>query len=86
MIVRREENRERSQNTSKESLCLEEGKTYTFLMPESEETSSHKKKMVKKKMRLIKCYKHHAVFESRKGIRQSYRYWDIEKLLLGQPR
>lgn len=76
---------ERPQNPTRESLCLEEGKTYTFLMPESEETSP-KKKIVKKKMRLIKCYKHHAVFESKKGIRQSYRYWDIEKLLLGQPR
>ena len=29
---------------------------------------------------------HHAVFESSKGIRQSYKYWDIEKLLLGEPR
>ena len=86
MIVRREKNRERSQNPSKESLCLEEGKIYTFLMSESEETSSHKKKMAKKKMRLLKCYKHHAVFESQKGIRQSYRYWDVEKLLLGEPR
>ena len=43
-------------------------------------------KLKKKKMKLIKCYKHHAVFESEKGIRQSYRYWDIGKLLLGQPR
>lgn len=76
---------ERPQNPTKESLCLEEGKTYIFLMSESEETSP-KKKLVKKKMKLVKCYKHHAVFVSKKGIRQSYRYWDIEKLLLGQPR
>ena len=85
MRLGREENRERPQNPTKESLCLEEGKTYIFLMSESEETSP-KKKLVKKKMKLVKCYKHHAVFESKKGIRQSYRYWDIEKLLLGQPR
>lgn len=76
---------ERPQNPTKESLCLEEGKTYIFLMSESEETSP-KKKLVKKKMKLVECYKHHAVFESEKGIRQSYRYWDIEKLLLGEPR
>ena len=85
MRLGREENRERPQNPTKESLCLEEGKTYIFLMSESEETSP-KKKLVKKKMKLVKCYKHHAVFESKKGIRQSYRYWDIEKLLLGQSR
>ena len=85
MRLGRGEHRERPQNPTRESLCLEEGKTYIFLMSESEETSP-KKKLVKKKMKLVKCYKHHAVFESKKGIRQSYRYWDIEKLLLGQPR
>lgn len=85
MRLGRGENWERPQNQTKESLCLEEGKTYTFLIQESEETSP-KKKLVKKKMKLVKCYKHHAVFESKKGIRQSYRYWDIEKLLLGQSR
>ena len=85
MRLGRGENWERPQNPTKESLCLEEGETYIFLISESEETSP-KKKLVKKKMKLVKCYKHHAVFESKKGIRQSYRYWDIEKLLLGQPR
>lgn len=85
MRLGRGKNWERPQNPTKESLCLEEGKTYIFLMPESEETSP-KKKLVKKKMKLIKCYKHHAVFESPMGVRQSYRYWDIEKLLLGEPR
>lgn len=72
-------------NPTRESLRLEEGETYTFLVPEAEEASP-RKKLKKKKMKLIKCYKHHAVFESEKGIRQSYRNWDIEKLLLGQPR
>lgn len=76
---------ERPQNPTRESLCLEEGETYTFLVSEEEETSP-RKKLKKRKMKLIKCYKHHAVFEDKKGIRQSYRYWDIEKLLLGQPR
>lgn len=85
MRLGRGESWERPQNPTKESLRLEEGKIYTFLVSESEETSP-RKKLVKKKMRVIKCYKHHAVFESRKGIRQSYRYWDIEKLLLGEPR
>lgn len=83
MIVRREWGK--PENPTRESLRLEEGKTYTFHVPEAEETSP-RKKLKKKKMKLIKCYKHHAVFESQKGIRQSYRYWDIEKLLLGEPR
>ena len=76
---------ERPENPTRESLRLEEGETYTFLVPEAEEKNP-RKKIKKKKMKLIKCYKHHAVFESEKGIRQSYRYWDIGKLLLGQPR
>ena len=76
---------EKPENPTRESLRLEEGETYTFLAPEAEEKNP-RKKLKKKKMKLIKCYKHHAVFESEKGIRQSYRYWDIEKLLLGQPR
>lgn len=75
----------RPQNPTRESIRLEEGETYTFLVSEAEETSP-RKKLKKKKMKLIKCYKYHAVFESEKGIRQSYRYWDIEKLLLGQSR
>ena len=76
---------EKPENPTRESLRLEEGETYTFLVPEAEKESP-RKKLKKKKMKLIKCYKHHAVFESEKGIRQSYRYWDIEKMLLGQPR
>lgn len=75
----------RPENPTRESLRLEEGETYTFLVSEAEEKNP-RKKLKKKKVKLIKCYKHHAVFESEKGIRQSYRYWDIEKLLLGQPR
>lgn len=43
MRLGRGKNWERPQNPTKESLCLEEGKTYIFLMPESEETSPKKK-------------------------------------------
>lgn len=74
-----------SGNHSKESLRLEEGEIYTFLYHEKPDPGS-RKTMIKKRMRLLKCYPHHAVFESSKGIRQSYKYWDIEKLLLGEPR
>ncbi len=71
-----------SGNPSKESLRLEEGKVYTFIYHEKPDPG----RTIKKKMRLLKCYPHHAVFESSKGIRQSYKYWDIEKLILGEPR
>ncbi len=42
MRLGRGENWERPQNPTKESLCLEEGKIYIFLMSESEETSPKK--------------------------------------------
>lgn len=77
--------KERNENPSKESLCLKEGEVYTFIVPAHIE-EHEKRKRTKKRVRLIKRYRHHAVFEDRTGIRQSYRYWDIEKLLLGEPR
>lgn len=43
----------RPQNPTRESLRLEEGETYTFLVSEAEETSP-RKKLKKKKMKLIK--------------------------------
>lgn len=74
-----------AQNPTKESLKLEEGEVYTLIFVVQQNVN---KKRVKKKqrMRLIKCYPHHAVFEDNKGIRQSFGYWDIEKLLLGEAR
>lgn len=73
------------ENATKESLKLQEGETYTLIFVVQKNASTKKIKM-KKRMRLIKCYRHHAVFEDNKGIRQSFRYWDIEKLLLGEAR
>ena len=73
------------QNPTKESLKLEEGEAYTLIFTVQQNPN---KKRVKKKqrMQLLKCYKHHAVFEDAKHMPHSYRYWDIEKLLLGEPR
>lgn len=73
------------ENATKESLKLQEGETYTLIFV-VQKNASTKKIKTKKRMRLIKCYRHHAVFEDNKGIRQSFRYWDIEKLLLGEAR
>lgn len=44
---------EKPENPTRESLRLEEGETYTFLVSEAEETSP-RKKLKKKKMKLIK--------------------------------
>ena len=74
-----------AQNPTKESLKLEEGEAYTLIFV-VQQNANKKRVKLKKRMRLIKCYPHHAVFEDNKGIRQSFRYWDIEKLLLGEAR
>ena len=74
-----------AENATRESLKLKEGEVYTLIFVIQKNASTKKIKM-KKRMRLIKCYRHHAVFEDNKGIRQSFRYWDIEKLLLGEER
>lgn len=74
-----------TENATRESLKLKEGEVYTLIFAIQKNASTKKIKM-KKRMRLIKCYRHHAVFEDNKGIRQSFRYWDIEKLLLGEAR
>lgn len=74
-----------AENATRESMKLKEGEVYTLIFVIQKNASTKKIKM-KKRMRLIKCYRHHAVFEDNKGIRQSFRYWDIEKLLLGEAR
>lgn len=73
------------ENATRESLNLKEGEAYSLIFVE---TINHREKQRKKKkrMKLMKCYRHHAVFEDEKGMQHSYRYWDIEKLLLGEPR
>lgn len=74
-----------AQNPTKDSLKLEEGEVYTLIFVVQKGNSE---KRIKKKcrMRLIRCYRHHAVFEDAKGMQHSYRYLDIEKLLLGEIR
>lgn len=73
------------ENATRESLNLKEGEVYSLIFVE---TVNHREKQRKKKkrMKLLKCYRHHAVFEDKKGMQHSFRYWDIEKLLLGEPR
>lgn len=60
---------------------LEEGKTYTLIFREKQE---HKKPTkIRKKMKLIKLYPHIALFETPKGVRQSFQYWDLNRMLEG---
>ncbi len=74
-----------AENATRESLKLKEGEVYTLIFVVQQNANKKRVKM-KKRMRLIKRYPHHAVFEDNKGIRQSFGYWDIEKLLLGEAR
>lgn len=74
-----------AENITREQLKLKEGEAYTLIFIERPEEGG-KMKRIKKRMRLIKCYRHHAVFEDAKGMQHSYRYWDIWKLLSGEPR
>lgn len=86
---RRQTMRERryspAQNPTKESLKLKEGEVYTLIFV-IQQNPNKKRVKAKRKMRLLKCYPHHAVFEDKKGMQHSFRYWDIEKLLLGEAR
>lgn len=74
-----------AENATKDSLKLEEGEVYTLIFV-VQKNASTKRIKTKQRMRLVKYYRHHAVFEDKKGMQHSYRYWDIEKLLLGEPR
>ena len=64
-------------------IKLEEGKTYTFTKKELN-GQGHHPKTIKERWKLLKCYPHHAQFENRYGIRRSFGYWDIGKLLNGE--
>lgn len=65
-------------------IKLQEGKIYTLIFFKRSDDKAINP--VKKRMRLIKCYTHHALFESAMGVRTSFRYWDLGKLLKGEPR
>lgn len=75
----------KSRELSPEALGLIEGEVYTMVFLERLD-GTKKTRAVKRRMRLVKCYRHHAVFESPVGIQQSFRYWDIKKLLAGESR
>jgi len=39
---------------------------------------------IKKRMRFLKAFPHHALFENPYGIKRSFTWWEVEKLLKGE--
>lgn len=66
----------------KDSLI--EGKIYTFRRLRGRKDGGNCPRIVKTRMRLTRKYPHHAEFESPFGIRRSYQYHDIDKMLNGE--
>lgn len=66
---------------------LIEGQVYTFHILKNEGNGKEVERETvvhKKQMRLIKCYKYHALFENVTGkakIRRCYQYWTLARLL-----
>lgn len=58
------------------------GQRYPLIFWEPIDKNTRKHKVVRK-MKLVGIYPHHAQFEYR-GIRRSYPYWDLRKLLKGE--
>jgi hypothetical protein len=45
---------------------------------------SEKHTAIKKRMRFLKAFPHHALFENPYGIKRSFTWWEVEKLLKGE--
>ena len=58
------------------------GQRYPLIFWETTDKTPRKHKVVRK-MKLVGLYPYHAKFEYR-GIRRSYQYWDLRKLLKGE--
>lgn len=58
------------------------GQRYPLIFWEPIDKNPRKHKVVRK-MKLVGIYPHHEQFEYR-GIRRSYQYWDLRKLLKGE--
>lgn len=65
-------------------MKLIEGQVYTFKRLRGNRDANHEPQIIKKRMRLVKKYTHHAQFEDQFGIRISYRYFDVQKMLNGE--
>lgn len=61
--------------------ALQEGEVYTFRFWQKEEKY---KKEVKIRIRLIKKYRHFALFEHPSGIRECFDYGAVRKMMNGE--
>lgn len=52
---------------------------YTITIVQTE--ANGRKIKSKKRMKLVGKYKYHAQFESDKGIRQSFTYWELQRII-----
>lgn len=59
-------------------------RTYTFLKRTTFE-EGRKKIIRKERMRLVGTYTHHAVFRTKNGFLRAFQYFDIDRMLKGQP-
>lgn len=59
-------------------MNLQEGKVYTLTIMRKPDKIYIP---TKERWRLIKCYRHHALFENRFGTRQSFKYPELKKML-----
>ena len=61
---------------------LQEGENYNFCFWDQSESGY--KEAVRKSIRLIKKYRHFALFEYASGIRECFDYWTIQKMINGE--
>lgn len=61
---------------------LKEGENYTFYF--REQSGDGYKQIVRKRIRLIRRYRHFALFEYASGIRECFDYRTIQKIINGE--
>lgn len=64
-------------------IGLVEGKIYTLYFRQQGERNKEYT-VVKRPMRFLKAFPHHALFENSRGIKRSYTWWEAEKLQKGE--
>lgn len=66
-------------------LGLIEGKIYTLRFRQQLE-GNKRYVVIKRRMRFLKAFPHHALFENSYGIKRSFTWWEVEKILKGEQR
>lgn len=60
---------------------LVNGRMYSFKVYTYDDENQFEKKFVVKRMKLIRKYRHFALFESKHGIRECFLWQDIDRML-----